>query len=310
MKTKITFIVALAMLSVFQLTAQVVEVKPDYYDAWVSYDGATGVTAVNPYGDNLLINNGTGITPTTTKLNCAVMNFKLPAIPSGTALVGATFTATSVRKDAAVNSNGDLYGINFRAADVALGTDFYAGAFIAGANAGNGSDWGIMDNMFAITDPSGTSVITTKTTDEAANTQLLAFILKQYADGGVNNYAFLRLNLDNLASAAWQRYAIASEANATYYPRLTLTFSIGTSVEIIAGSKYIIYADQNNHIMIEGEKLDGKRLDIFSLDGRNLSSESLNGATFSSSKQLSTGNYAVKISDAYGSVHTQIVQVK
>lgn len=310
MKTKITFLIAIAIVSFGQVFAQTVEVKPDYYDAWVSYNGADGVTAVNPYGDNLLINNGTGITPTTTKLNCAVMNFLLPSIPAGTQLVSASFTATSVRKDAGVNSNGDLYGINFRTADVALGTDFYAGAFTAGPNVGNGSDWGIMDNMFAITDPSGTAVITTKTTDATANLQLLAFIQKQYQDGGVNKYAFLRLSLDNLASAAWQRYSIASEANATYYPRLTLTFSVGTSVDIIAGSHFVCYANQNGNIVVEGENLKGNTMNVYSLIGKLISSENIAENHFTSKKSLSQGNYLVKINGKSGSTFSQIILVK
>jgi len=310
MKTKITLLIAIAIISFAQISAQTLVVKPNYYDAWVSYNGADGLTAVNPYGDNLLINNGTGITPTTTKLNCAVMNFLLPSIPAGTTLISASFTATSVRKDAGVNSNGDLYGINFRTADVALGTDFYSGAFTAGPNVGNGSDWGIMDNMFAISDPSGAAQITTKTTDAAADIQLLAFIQKQYTDGGVNKYAFLRLNLDNVASAAWQRYAIASEANATNYPRLSLTFSVGTSLDIIAGSKVICYANQQGNMVVEGENLKGKTIDIYSLNGKRISSENMNENHFTSIKSLTQGNYIVKINGINGDIFSQIILVK
>ncbi len=310
MKTKITLLIAIAIISFAQISAQTLVVKPNYYDAWVSYNGANGLTAVNPYGDNLLINNGTGITPTTTKLNCAVMNFLLPSIPAGTTLISASFTATSVRKDAGVNSNGDLYGINFRTADVALGTDFYSGAFTAGPNVGNGSDWGIMDNMFAISDPSGAAQITTKTTDAAADIQLLAFIQKQYTDGGVNKYAFLRLNLDNVASAAWQRYAIASEANATNYPRLSLTFSVGTSLDIIAGSKVICYANQQGNMVVEGENLKGKTIDIYSLNGKRISSENMNENHFTSIKSLTQGNYIVKINGINGDIFSQIILVK
>jgi len=310
MKTKITLLIAIAIISFAQISAQTLVVKPNYYDAWVSYNGADGLTAVNPYGDNLLINNGTGITPTTTKLNCAVMNFLLPSIPAGTTLISASFTATSVRKDAGVNSNGDLYGINFRTADVALGTDFYSGVFTAGPNVGNGSDWGIMDNMFAISDPSGAAQITTKTTDAVADIQLLAFIQKQYTDGGVNKYAFLRLNLDNVASAAWQRYAIASEANATNYPRLSLTFSVGTSLDIIAGSKVICYANQQGNMVVEGENLKGKTIDIYSLNGKRISSENMNENHFTSIKSLTQGNYIVKINGINGDIFSQIILVK
>lgn len=310
MKTKITFLIAIAIISFAQISAQTLEVKPNYYDAWVSYNGADGVTAVNPYGDNLLINNGTGITPSTTKLNCAVMNFLLPAIPAGTTLISASFTATSVRKDAGVNSNGDLYGINFRTADVALGSDFYAGAFTAGPNVGNGADWGIMDNMFAISDPSGTAQITTKTTDAAANIQLLAFIQKQYTDGGVNKYAFLRLNLDNLASAAWQRYAIASEANATNYPRLSLTFSVGTSIEIMAGSKVLCYANQQRNIVIEGENIKGNIMKVYSLNGSLIASEVLKQQAFISTHSFNPGSYIVKINNAEGKDFSQQLVIK
>lgn len=310
MKTKITFFIALAIVSFAQISAQVVEVKPDYFDAYVSYDAAANTYAVNAYGDMLLINNGTGITPTTTKLNCAVMNFKLPAIPTGTTLVGATFTATSVRKDAGVNSNGDLYGINFRDADVAINGDYYSGPFTSGPNVGNGNDWGIMDNMFAISDPSGTSQITTKSTDAAANLQLLAFIKKQYTDGGVNKYAFLRLSLDNLASALWQRYSIASEANATYYPRLTLTFSIGTSVEIVAGSKVICYPNQHKNLVVEGEDIEGGIMRIFTMSGRQIASEAINSNHFTSKNNLASGSYLIQIVDSKKSSFSQTIIVK
>ena len=310
MKTKITLLIAVAIVSFAQISAQTLVVKPDYFDAYVSYDAAAATYAVNAYGDMLLINNGTGITPTTTKLNCAVINFLLPSIPGGTTLISASFTATSVRKDPGVNSNGDLYGINFRTADVALGTDFYAGAFTAGPNVGNGSDWGIMDNMFAISDPNGTTQITTKTTDDTANLQLLAFVQKQYQDGGAGKYAFLRLNLDNLASAAWQRYSIASEANATNYPRLTLTFSTTTSVEIVAGSKMICYTNQQRNIVVEGENLKGNIINVYSLNGKRIYSENINENHFTSMKSLTQGNYLVRINGKNGSTFSQIILVK
>lgn len=310
MKTKITLLIALATLSMCQILAQTVNVKPNYFDAWVGYDGATGVAAVNDYGDNLLINNGTGITPTTSKLNCAVMNFLLPAIPTGTTLVSATFTATSVRKDAGVNSNGDLYGINFREADKALVTDYYSGAFVLGANAGNGTDWGIMDNMFAIADANGTSQITTKVTDAAASAQLLSFIKKQYQDGGVNHYAFLRLSLDNLASALWQRYSIASEANTTNYPKLTLTFSNGTAVEVIKGAGFAMYANQSKQIVVEGENLIGGEMQIISFDGKQLGKETITNAKFVSNLNLATGSYLVKIKNNQGLIKAQKLIVK
>jgi hypothetical protein len=167
-----------------------------------------------------------------------------------------------------------------------------------------------MDNMFAITDPSGTAQITTKTTDAAANLQLLAFIQKQYTDGGVNKYAFLRLSLDNLASAAWQRYSIASEANATNYPRLSLTFSVGTSVDIIAGSKVICYVNQQHNIVVEGENLKGKIMNIYSLNGNQISSENINENHFTSLNSLTQGNYLVRINGINGNTFSQIILVK
>lgn len=303
--TKIVFMLLIVMQFAIELAAQTVNIKPNYFDAWVSYDGATGVAAVNDYGDNLLINNGTGITSTTSKLNCAVMNFLLPAIPTGTTLVSATFTATSVRKDAGVNSNGDLYGINFREADKALTTDYYSGAFVLGANAGNGTDWGIMDNMFAVSDASGTSQITSKVTDDAASAQLLSFIKKQYQDGGVNHYAFLRLSLDNLASALWQRFAIASEANATYAPKLTLTFSDGTAVDIVKGASFVMYANQSKQIIIEGENLMGGEMQVYKLDGKQVATENINQSKFISSQSFDKGSYLVSIKNNQGKVKSQ-----
>ncbi len=303
----ILLVLCIILISTFSIQAQTVNIKPNYFDAWVSYDGATGVAAVNDFGDNLLINNGAGITPTTTKLNCAVMNFLLPTIPTGTTLVSATFTATSVRKDTYVNSNGDLYGINFREADKALVTDYYSGAFVLGANAGNGTDWGIMDNMFAVSDPSnGTGVqITTKVTDAAANAQLLSFIKKQYQDGGVNHYAFLRLSLDNLASAGWQRYAIASEANTTNYPKLTLIFNNETAVEVVKGASFVMYANQSKQIVVEGENLIGGEMQIISLDGKQLGKETITNAKFVSNLNLATGSYLVNIKNNQGIVKSQ-----
>lgn len=293
------------------INAQTVDVKSNYFDAWVSYDGATGVAAVNDFGDNLLINNGSGITPETSKLNCAVMNFLLPAIPSGTSLIAASFTATSVRKDAGVNSNGDLYGINFRESDRAITTDYYSGAFTAGPNVGNGTDWGIMDNMFQVSDPSnGTGVqITPKTTDAEASAQLLSFLRKQYLDGGVNKYAFLRLSLDNLAAAIWQRYSIASEANAANAPKLTLTFGNGTSVEIIKGANFVAYANDQKQIVIEGDILNGSGLCIFDLGGKMLLSNETTQSRFTTSVSFETGSYLLQINHQ-GKVYTQKILVK
>lgn len=309
--TKI-LIICFVLIGAFSVTAQTVNIKSNYYDAMVSYDGATGVAAVNDYGDNLLINNGAGITPETSKLNCAVMNFLLPAIPTGTSLVSASFTATSVRKDAGVNSNGDLYGINFRVADRALTTDYYSGAFTLGANAGNGSEWGIMDNMFSVSDPSnGTGVMnTTKTTDAAANTQLVAFLKKQYLDGAVNKYIFLRLSLDNLASALWQRYSIASEANTTYAPVLTLTFANGTAVDILKGAKVVLYADQLKQIVLEGENIEGGSLQVFTVIGKELISEKITLNKYISSTIFETGNYIVKFTNSQGESYAQKLVIK
>lgn len=301
-------IVFLAFISTHLLNAQTFNIKPNYFDAWVSYDAATGIAAVNDYGDNLLINNGTGITSSNTKLNCAVMNFLLPSIPAGTTLVSASFTATSVRKDAGVNSNGDLYGINFRESDRALPTDYYSGNFTLGPNVANGSDWGIMNDMFSVSDPSnGTGVmITTKTTDNDANIQLLSFLKKQYQDGAANKYVFLRLSLDNLASALWQRYAIASEANTTYYPKLTLTFSNGTAVEVVKGANFIIYANQLKQVIIEGEKtLIGGELQLFSIDGKQVLSETISDNKFTTKNKLETGSYLVQIKNNQGIVKAQ-----
>jgi hypothetical protein len=306
----ILLVLCIILTTTFSIQAQTVNIKPNYFDAWVSYDGATGIAAVNDYGDNLLINNGTGITSTTSKLNCAVMNFLLPAIPTGTTLVSATFTATSVRKDVGVNSNGDLYGINFREADKALTTDYYSGAFVLGTNAGNGTDWGIMDNMFAVTDASGASQITTKVTDAAASAQLLSFIKKQYQDGGVNHYAFLRLSLDNLASALWQRFAIASEANATYAPKLTLTFGNGTAVDIVQGVNFVLYANSAKQIIVEGENLTGGEMQVFNLEGKRVAIETINNNKFVSTLHFVTGSYLVNIKNNEGLIKAQKLIVK
>lgn len=309
MKSKLSIL--LLVMAVGIASAQTVELKPNYFDATVSYDAATGIAAVDAYGDMLLINNGSGITPETTKLNCAVMNFLLPAIPEETHLQSASFTATSVRKDAGVDSNGDLYGIDFRVEDKALGTDFYAGPFALGPNAVKGSDWGIMDDMFHVDDPSnGTGEqITTKTTDAAANAQLLAFLKKQYQDGAVNNYVFLRLSLDNLASAAWQRYSIASEANATYAPKLTLNFESGSSVELVHGANFVVYPNASKQIIVDGRDVQNGKMEVVALDGKVVYTQNLHGLSNTTATAFASGAYIVRVTDINGKVGTQKIVI-
>jgi hypothetical protein len=300
MKTKITLLIAFAIVSLTQILAQTVEVKPNTKDACVYSNQEVVLT------ESFLINTTTN----TRGLSSFVMNFLLPAIPTGTTLVSASFTATSTRKDEGVNANADLYGIPFRILDDALPTDYYSGTFTSGLNAGNGSDWGIMDNMFAISDVSGTTQITTKTTDAAANAQLVSFIKKQYTDGGVNKYAFLRLSLDNLASAVFQRYTFSSANDAINKPTLTLTFANGTAVEIVQGSKLLIYANQLKQIVVEGENIQGGNIQVFTVDGKELSSEKILENMNISSKIFESGNYIVKITNNAGKTHVQKLIVK
>lgn len=295
MKTKITLFIMMAFVAIGYVSAQtVIEVKPNYYDATVTYEGATDTYSVNAWGDMLLINNGTGLTPETSKLNCVVMNFLLPAIPDGEQLVDASFSATAVTINA-VNSNADLYGINYRASDQAIAEDYYSGPFTLGENAGNGSDWGIMDDFFEIEDKDKT-VPVTKTTDAEANIQLRDFIQKQYDDGGVHKYTFLRLSLDNLASALWQRYAIASEANETYYPRLVLTFDIDTSVDKTNNNSISVLVNSSKQLVVRGKDLSGSTLSVYSIDGKEVMKESISSDNFTSLKSMAQGVYVMKIS--------------
>ena len=300
MKTKITFLIAIAIISFAQISAQTVEVKPNTKDACIYSNQEVVLT------ESWLINTTTN----SRGLSCFVMNFLLPPIPSGTTLVSATFTATSTRKDAGVNANADLYGISFRLTDDALPTDYYSGTFTAGQNVGNGTDWGIMDNMFLISDPSGTTQITTKVTDVAANNQLLAFIKKQYVDGGVNKYVFLRLSLDNLNSALFQRYIFSSANDVSNKPTLTLTFSNGTAVEVIKGAGFAMYANQSKQIVVEGENLIGGEMQIISFDGKQLGKETITNAKFVSNLNLATGSYLVKIKNNQGLIKAQKLIVK
>jgi hypothetical protein len=303
MKTlQLLFSLLFIFVSIAISTAQTVEVKSDYYDSYVDQTGK-----VEPFGDLLLISNATA---PALNLNSVVVNFKLPAIPSGKSLIGASFTATCIRKDQWVSFNGDLYGINFRAVDVALGADYFSGAFTAGPNVGNGSDWGIMDNFLEnATITFGSAITTTKATDDAANVRLISFLKQQYDNGAVNKYAFLRISMDNPAPATnWQRYSIASEANATYYPRLTLTFGVPSKVNTLEMNVTKLNVTADRKIEIElAETIADARLSIYTLTGVSVANEILHSATFTSAATLKQGAYIVKLSNAEKTVSRSII---
>ncbi|MDD2797800.1 MAG: T9SS type A sorting domain-containing protein [Bacteroidales bacterium] len=295
MKTIKLFFVAMLLFAGFNaVKAQTVEVKPDYFDAYVDQAGK-----VEPALDMLLISN---IAPPAVNLNSIVMNFKMPAIPAGMSLVGAAFTATVLRKDQWVSFNGDLYGIDFRATDVALASDYFSGAFVAGPNVGNGSDWGIMDNFLdnaAIT--FGNPITSTQTTNEGANTQLVNFLKQQYGNGAVNKYAFLRLSMDNVTPTTnWQRYAVAPGDNATYYPRLTFIFGLPDAISKVDQSNGItIYADRTGRVNAKVDAaLENATLAVYSVTGAKISSEILTSSNFISTKKLNPGAYIVKLSNS------------
>lgn len=296
------FILVLLFVGVCLTTAQTVEVKSDYYDSYVDQTGK-----VEPALDMLLISN---INPPAINLNSIVMNFKLPAIPSGKSLIGASFTATCIRKDQWVSFNGDLYGINFRALDVALGADYYSGAFTAGPNVGNGTDWGIMDNFLDnATITFGSAITTTKATDDAANTRLISFLKQQYDNGAVNKYAFLRISMDNPAPTTnWQRYSIASEANATYYPRLTLTFGVPSNLNSTEINVTKLYVNTERKIAVElNEAIVDARLSVYTLTGVCVVNEAVNATTFTTDATLKQGAYILKLSNAGKTVSRSII---
>ena len=126
--------------------------------------------------------------------------------------------------------------------------------------------------------------------------QLLAFIQKQYDDGGVNKYAFLRLSLDNLASALFQRYTIASEANATYYPRLVLTFDTETSIDKTNNNSISVLVNSSKQLVVRGKDLSGSTLSVYSIDGKEVMKESISSDNFTSLKSMAQGVYVMKIS--------------
>ena len=305
MKTCRVFFSLVLLLSAALLNAQTVEVKPDYFDAYVDQTGK-----VEPALDMLLISN---IAPPAVNLNSIVMNFKMPAIPAGMSLVGAAFTATVLRKDQWVSFNGDLYGIDFRAADVALAGDYFSGAFAAGPNVGNGSDWGIMDNFLdnaAIT--FGNPITSTQTTNEGANTQLVNFLKQQYGNGAVNKYAFLRLSMDNVTPTTnWQRYAVAPGDNATYYPRLTFIFGLPNAISNVNASKGItLFSDKNRKINVRIEDASvGGTITVYSAAGSKIFSEMVTSNNYVSTKTLQPGAYIVKLSNN-GKETSRLILVK
>lgn len=305
MKTIKLFILAMFIFAGFNaVSAQTIEVKPDYFDAYVDQAGK-----VEPALDMLLISN---IAPPAYNLNSAVMNFKMPAIPAGTSLLSASFTATVLRKDQWVSFNGDLYGIDFRAADVATAGDYFSGAFVAGSNVGNGSDWGIMDNFLdnaSIT--FGNPLTNTKTTDASANEQLKNFLLQQYGNGATNKYAFLRLSMDNIKPATnWQRFSIASSADVTYYPRLTLVFGITNKIDETPNNltKLRITSDSKIDIEIDEPLIDAQ-INVYTTIGKNILSENLKSENYQSSISLKSGAYIIKLLN-HGKLTTRSIIVK
>lgn len=286
MKKKI-FTLGIACVAAVSAMAQV-EVKSNYFDAYVDETGF-----VNDFGDMLLINNGTAETP---KKNCAVMNFLLPG-QYGTTVTAASFKATVVRRDA-VDFNGDLYGINVRESDKAEAGDYYSGPFVSGENCGNNADWGIMasflnkDNV-----PQGNPISYVAETDAAANEQLRQFIQKQYDNEGVNKYAFLRINIGQETAALWQRYAIASEANAANAPVLTLTFQNGpgTGIDLIPNSG-LAFSAYDGRIHVESDASNENcNVNIYNVSGALVANGTINNGVFVSENLPVNQMYIVEV---------------
>lgn len=286
MKTKQLLMLTAACMCATVICAEEQEVKSNYYDAYVDQAGT-----VNAYSDMLLINNGSADAP---NMTCAVINFLLPAIPSGLELVDASFQATVTLKNAWVDSDADLYGITARAADVAIAGDYYSGAFTLGNGAGNGSDWGIMESFFVKDEIPDDSTPTTCYTDTSANAQLVAFLQSQYDNDAVNTYAFLRINYNLDVTTAWQRYSIASEANADYYPRITLTFDTPSGlVEGVSDSSSAVYG-YNGKLQVELNKAYQQAVvNVYSIGGALVSTASVAGT--STSIDVAQGIYVVEL---------------
>jgi hypothetical protein len=122
----------------------------------------------------------------------------------------------------------------------------------------------------------------------------------QYANGATNHYAFLRISMDNLTPTTnWQRYSIASEANATYYPRLTLVFGLPNAISNVNASKGItLFSDKTRKINVKIEDaLVGGVLSVYNAVGSKLSSETVTSSSFVSAKSLKPGAYIVKLSN-------------
>ena len=177
---------------------------PLYYNADVSSNG----TAYS--GHPLRV----GSVASGTYGRCAVLVFKLPKIPFGETVDGATFSAVVADAVGSPTFNGDLYSLGTSASPTVGGAqDYYQGTF-----GGNPNAKALQQHFLTSTTTSG------RINANAAANVALANDIQAQLNGGANSssYYFLSLNPDfaaaSNANAGWDVYA---EQDAGNQPTLT-----------------------------------------------------------------------------------------
>ena len=148
----------------------------------------------------------------TSKTTCAIIPFQLPTIGVGETITSAEFSSQLLALSGGLDTEVDLYAMNYRSSNTILDSDFYAGT-------NDGSNQLLENGFFTKSSTVGKHI-----SNASANTVLLDFINQQYSNGAVGgDFIFIRLNQSTSDASNYNYWDIASQDNGTVSNRPLLT---------------------------------------------------------------------------------------
>jgi hypothetical protein len=295
------------IITVEKSSTQVVIINSVSEDAFVT-DPSVTTTNPNPetrtsyYGAALGMKVGSSDTDGNQNLTSAVIPFRLPAVPEGANLSGASLKVYVNFGREWANTNIDLYGIPFRSTSEVVLNDYYSGDF----GNGNGSDTGIADDFFTKNvDLGAKDTPRWEETKETEKDNLLSYIKAQYAAGAKEgDWVFFRLSVDNTKMNGSQFFGI-SDATMTNKPTLTLLFDSSTKIRKVNSGSVNVYPNPSagGVFNIDYSGFTGDvEVSVFSIQGSRVYGTDLNGNGNRAliSTGLPAGTYILKIQDKTG----------
>lgn len=235
--------------------------------------------------------------------NCTsgIIPFELPTIPASKHLSSANLKVYVSYGREWLNSNVDLYGLDYKNLPTISADDYYTGNF----EDVNDSDFPIEDDYFTKNSAIGTlDTPRWEETNETGNLNLKDYISNQYLNGAVaGDYVFLRLSIDNVDITGSQ-YFRADEGNMLHPAVLSLTFSENTSKNTI---NEIVEYDVNVfpnpikngvvNVKFSNNKIENANISIIDIQGKVLFNKSVASIEkkYSFNVDFKKGLYVLKV---------------